>query len=413
MTPAELDELKSRPGNSCAEVARRWVALRPHGRGLIGPCPVCSNDRQDRSATRFEVKGQGVNQGWVCAVCADGGDVIKLVQRVEGLDFLQAVDWLGGPRAVDAAAAEARERERAAKQAKRDAEAETYRQRERGALYDIWRRAAQPWGTPVEAYLAHRGLPAPPWPPGTARLRYVADMPYFHGQAIDEAGRRQPRIVHRGPAMVAAIVRREAGSAAGATGTQKAEFSGMHFTWLDLTQRSGKARVHDPDSGEELPAKKVRGSKAGGAIELIKVAPPAQPYRIVIGEGIETVLSVWHAMRECGIDIATTEFWSSVDLGNLGGRASAQVVHPALTTPAGRPRRVPGSDPDLNSPGIVLPESAAEVIALCDADSDQVLTQCAVARGAARFRAARADRVVKAAFAVEGLDFNDMLRAGT
>ncbi len=61
----------------------------------------------------------------------------------------------------------------------------------------------------------------------------------------------------------------------------------------------------------------------------------------------------------------------------------------------------------------MLPESAAEVIALCDADSDQVLTQCAVARGAARFRAARADRVVKAAFAVEGLDFNDMLRAGT
>jgi hypothetical protein len=395
MTPAELDELKTRPGNSCAEVAGRYVALRRHGRGYIGPCPVCSADRQDRHATRFEVTADG---GWVCAVCNDGGDVIALVMRVEGVDFLRAVEILGGRREVDAAAQAARERERAAEEARRAAEAEKYRERERSALYRLWRQGTDPRGTPVEAYLAHRGLPLPPWPEGGARLRYVADMPYFHGQSNDEAGRRQPRIVHRGPAMAAAIVR-------------GGRFSGLHITWLDPAA-GGKARIADPASGEALPAKKVRGSKTGGAIELVKAGAP-HPRRVIIGEGIETVLTVWHAMRECAVDLSAVEFWSAVDLGNLGGRSAGLVVHPELRTPKGRPRRVPGSEPDAAAPGITLPESAAEVIILGDSDSDWVTTRCAVARGAARFRTARADRVVKAAFAAEGMDFNDMLRSAS
>jgi len=397
MTPAELDELKSRPGNSCADVAARLgVHLRHHGRGYIGPCPICSTDLTDASATKFEIKPEG---SWVCAVCADGGDVIALVQRALPTDFRGAVEWLGGVTShVDEAAREARERAKAAEQAKREAASDRYRERERGALYDVWRRAAQPWGTPVEAYLAHRGLPVPPWPQGAARLRYVADMPYFHGQTTDEAGRKQYPVIHRGPAMVAPI-------------TREGKFSGIHITYLELG--GGKARICEPVSGEALPAKKVRGSKAGGVIMLVKVTPPAEPLNWIIGEGIETVLSVWHAMTQCGIDTASTEFVSSVDLGNLGGKAAALVTHPSLTTPTGRPRRVPGPEPDLTAAGIVLPESVNHVVMLGDGDSDMVMTQCAVARGADRFRAARADRVVKAAYAVEGLDFNDMLRSGT
>lgn len=398
MTPPELDELKSRPGNSCADVAARLgVRLRPHGRGWIGPCPVCSPDLQDASSTRFEIKAG--SEGWVCAVCTDGGDVIALVQRALPTDFRGAVEWLGGlSGSIDPAAQEARERARAAEQAKKDATSARYRERERGALYDVWRRAAQPLGTPVEAYLAHRGLPVPPWLHGAARLRYVADMPYFHGQTVDDAGHKQYPVIHRGPAMVAAIVR-------------GGKFSGLHITYL-AAGGEGKAQISDPATREALPAKKVRGSKSGGRIDLILVAPPGMARRWIGGEGIETVLTVWHAMTTCGIDLSTTQFSSTVDLGNLAGKASAQIVHPTLTDTRGRARRVPGPEPDLTAPAVSLDDSIEEAIILGDADSDQVTTQCAIHRGAERFRAARADRVVKAAFAVEGLDFNDMLRAG-
>jgi hypothetical protein len=388
MTPSELDELKSRPGNSCAEVAERLGArLRRHGREKIGPCVICSTDLQSKTATRWQTKGEG----WVCAACEDGGDSIWLVQKVLNLDFKAAVDWLGGIRDADQASQEA---DRKAKEAKKQAEAQRYRERERTALYDVWKRALDLPGTPVEAYLNNRGLVVPPWPEGAARLRYVADMAYFHGAETDAAGRRSPTVIHRGPAMVAAIAR-------------QGVFCGLHITYLTL--HGHKLQIVDPQTDELLPAKKVRGSKAGGAIELIKVAPPIEPARIVLGEGVETVLSVWHAMTECGIDLTTTEFWSSVDLGNLGGRAVAQIVHPELKTAAGKPRRVPGPDPDLSQSAINLSDSVTRVTILGDSDSDPFTTRCAVFRGAQRFKAARAGRMVKIAYAPEGLDFNDML----
>ena len=91
---AALEALKRR--HPCHEVAARWVSLRKHGRKMIGPCPIHSPDRQARDSTAFECDADG----WVCAVCADGGDVIKLVQLVEFGSaegtFLAAVERLGG-----------------------------------------------------------------------------------------------------------------------------------------------------------------------------------------------------------------------------------------------------------------------------------------------------------------------------
>jgi hypothetical protein len=345
---------------------------------------------------RFEIKTK--ENSWVCAACQDGGDVIRLLQRVEGLGFLEAIERLGGARQADPETTAQRERERADKEKEREQTSDKYRQRERGSLYQIWTRAIQPWGTPVEEYLALRGLPIPPWPQGTARLRYVANMPYFHGEETDATGHRQPRVIHRGPAMVAPIVR-------------EGKFSGLQFTYLDLTRPNGKAAIFDPDTGEVLKVKKTRGSAKGGAIELIKVIPPNEPEQAVIGEGVETTLTVWHAMRSCDIDLARTEFLASAGFGNLGGVALAQVVHPTLSDARGRARRVPGPDPDLSTPGIVLPESVREAILLGDGDSDRVTTECAIHRGAARFRETRTGyRVVRAAWADDGMDFNDMLR---
>jgi hypothetical protein len=190
--------------------------------------------------------------------------------------------------------------------------------------------------------LHQRGLVVvPDWPKGAARLCYVDGMPYYCGEEVDGGGRKKARVIHRGPAMVAPIVR-------------NGKFSGLHLTYIDLTRPNGKAEILDPDTGEALPAKKVRGSKAAGAIELVKIAPDSAPSQIIIAEGIETVLSAWLAMKASGVDMALTEFWSAVDLGNLGGPATAQVAHPTLTTASGRPRRIPGPDPDMEKPGIML-----------------------------------------------------------
>ena len=97
VSQADLADLKAR--NPVTEIAARYVRLRPHGKGMMGPCPMCSLDPQKSDSRRFECDADK----WVCAVCTDGGDVISLVERVEHLDFLGAVEWLGGARCLERA----------------------------------------------------------------------------------------------------------------------------------------------------------------------------------------------------------------------------------------------------------------------------------------------------------------------
>lgn len=379
LSEAEIEDLKSR--NPCDAVAGRWVKLRRSGQKMIGPCPICSSDPTSRDATRFEATAAG----WVCAVCADGGDVIRLVQRIHDFDFSAAVDFLGGVRAIDPEEAARAERYRAEQREKRDRESRQFREKERRRLWGMWDAASAPAGTEVARYLSLRAIDVAVSP---ARLRFMAMCPMY----ADGSGKSPP--VHRGPAMLAAIV--------GADG----RFAALHTTWLDLTEAKGKALVRDPATGEILPAKKVRGSKAGGHIELLARSAPR---RLIIGEGIETVLSVWTALERAGWDLGETAFWSSVDLGNLGGRARETVRHPTLKTEGGRVQRVPGPEPDLEAPGLVIPESVDEIILLGDGDSDRFLTACALVRAARRF--AQEGRVVKAAWAPDDADFNDLIRA--
>jgi hypothetical protein len=358
--------------NPCDAIASRWVRLRKHGSKMVGPCPICSRDRQSKSASRFEATGDG----WVCAVCRDGGDVIKLVQLVEAQDFLGAVAWLGGPGEVDTEAVARRERERAEQRAKRDAEAERYRQDERKRLHQAWNHALPVAGTPVEDYLKLRRLELP----DGARLRYVAMLPFFHGEEIGEDGRKRARIIHRGPAMVAPIV------------DNAGKFRGLHRTWIDLARPKGHAVILDPDTGEPENSRKYGGRTQAAHVELLG---PRLPRQIIIGEGIETTLTVRLALSRLGRDLCATAFWTALDLGNFGGKAADRVG------------RMSGPTPDLSSPGIVLPDSAAEVIILGDGDSDPVLTECALRRAAARW--ATPSRQVRVAWAPKGRDFNDLL----
>jgi hypothetical protein len=157
---------------------------------------MCSLDPQKNDSTRFECDADK----WVCAVCADGGDVITLVEKVEHLDFLGAVEWLGGGRCFERSGTPHRELSRQQRRLGRDRQALEFREkerreRERRALFAIWRRGLRVRGTPVEDYLHLRKLELPP----AARLRGAADLPpYVSGEPV-----------HRGWAMTFFGVRRD------------------------------------------------------------------------------------------------------------------------------------------------------------------------------------------------------------
>jgi hypothetical protein len=407
ISDASIIELKLR--NPCDQVAARWVALRAKGKKWIGPCPLHSPDPHARDSTSFECDAEG----WVCAVCHQGGDQIKLVALYHGLDpkadFLRAVELLGGVVELTPERAEELERERKIRTEARERESNEYRERERRTAFDIWHAGLDWRGTPVEDYLRRcRGLPVLPQ---RLQVRHAPMVAFFHGEEINEVGRKAPRVVHRGPAMLAPIVDGEG------------FFRAVHMTWLDPEQPNGKACIVDPDSttGETLDPKKVRGSKAGNVIRLVEPDPHSQGSpgggeasagdmgTLYAGEGIETVLSVWAALELAGRDLSRAWFYSTIDLGNLAGKAAESVPHPTLKDKGGRRRRVPGPEPDLADPGFALPGMASDVVLLGDGDSDRFTTHCALYRASERLESG-AGRRVRVAWAPDGADFNDELR---
>jgi hypothetical protein len=171
------------------------------------------------------------------------------------------------------------------------------------------------------------------------------------------------------------------------------KFKSLHRTWIDLAQPRARAVFIDPDTLEPITkTKKYAGSTAAGHIEIVGVRAPRQ---IVIAEGIETGLSAYTALAACGRDLSATAFWTSLDLGNLGGRALDRVG------------RHPGPTPDPDAPAITLPDCVQDVVLLGDHDSDPTLTRCAVYRASMRW--ARDNRTVRVAWAPEKKDFNDLL----
>ncbi len=379
ISDAAIEELKQR--NPCDAVASRWVTLRRHGKMMIGPCPLHSPDPAARDSTAFECDAKY----WVCAVCSEGGDVIKLLMMHESIDFRAAIEQLGGAAEPDAERAAELERERQAKRTKAAVANNAFRERERETVFEIWRRGTPFRGTPVQDYLELRGLHTLP---ADLRLRYLDDMPYYL------TGAKDATIVHRGPCMLAPIV--DAG------GT----FRALHMTWLDLNRLKGKAGIREPETGAYLPSKKVRGSKAAHVIRLSQ--PSDAPVSLCLGEGIETVLSVWLALQRSGRDLSGFAFWSSVDLGNIGGKSADSVPHPTLKDAGGKRRRVPGLAPAPDTVSIAIPDSVQDVVLLGDGDSDRFTTHCTLWRGAQRFT--RDGRVVRVAWAPDGMDFNDALR---
>lgn len=339
------------------------------------PCPGCGGD------DRFSVDPDK-NVFW-CRASGSGGDPIDLVRHVHGVGFGEAVEMLTGDKALPAG------KRRPQSQEKQN----EYRRKAQERGYRIWRNGysieERCGGSLVRGYFELRGIPFPVW-----RVRTIREATRL--QYWTWSKERQENIhIHTGPAMLAAI-----------TGPD-GKFIGVHRTWLDLSRPDGKAVISDPETGEILDVKKVEGSQRGGRIVL---RDGTEYPDLVIGEGIETVLS-WDAIHRIG----TAELWAGINLDNIAGKAAEQIPHPSstITDRLGRARRakVAGPDPDQDDRDcLAVPKGRfARVRLLGDGDSDTFATQAAMLRAERRREAEGYE--ASTCWAPDGHDWNDVLRS--
>jgi phage/plasmid primase-like uncharacterized protein len=137
MIPAS-DVERARSVRIECEIARRGITLKPDGAERIGPCPVCGG----RDRFSINIRKQVFNcRGAV------GGDVITMVQHLDGCDFVTAVTTLvgNGPRKPAPPA----------KPEERDDYKDERRNLERAEA--IWRETS-PLGQDAITYLANRRI---------------------------------------------------------------------------------------------------------------------------------------------------------------------------------------------------------------------------------------------------------------
>jgi hypothetical protein len=358
-----LAEAKARPISEIVNLLDLH-GLKRMGHEMVGPCPDCGG------TDRF---GVNLRKGlFQCRVCGIKGDGLALVMAVRHLDFRAALTWLCG----DAEISPAERAERLAKareaHARAEAKAAKFRADSIAAARSIWREGLSPEGTAVEAYLKRRSIDISAIGGFPAGIRFHPALRYTAGEG------RERRVIHTGPAMLAAIQ--------DPLGT----FSGVHRTWLDLTQAKGKARILDASTGQVCDAKKVLGSKKGGAIRL---TGSFQSTVMVCGEGLETT---WSAMASAAQPDAA--FWCLVDLGNMSGR---QQSGPGLRH-AGMP--------DLDDVEAFVPPAWVErMIYVMDGDSDPKPTRSKLVAGLRRAMALRPGLQGQIAAAPNGQDLNDVL----
>lgn len=136
------------------------------------------------------------------------------------------------------------------------------REKQRIAL-NIWNTAAGATNSHVESYLRHRGIfRAPP-----AALRFDTDL---HWMPLTWQPRPPESALATGPAMLAKIE------------TAESAFLGVQATWLAEDGRGKCPRG---------PDRKFLGALKGGRVMLDAAAP-----EMIVGEGVETVLSASEAL---------------------------------------------------------------------------------------------------------------------
>lgn len=347
--------------------------LVPTGIELVGPCPSCGG--KDRFGINLR---KGVFQ---CRRCDAKGDQIALVQLALNMDFKEALEWLAGPVQELTPAQKAVQRKRAEEaMLKREQDARRHREAAIKQAQKIWSGGQPGDDTLVGDYLAKRGIV----------LRHGARLPRcfkFEPSArlvVPVPGTRSEfQTVHEGPAMLSEIL------------DAHGELSGVHRTWIDLTQAKGRPVIKHPfQDGQTVPTKKSYGSKKGGAIRLFT---PRGATKLVMAEGIETTLSAMMADEGRG-DVA---YWAGIDLGNMSGQRKA-----------GPGQRFAGI-PDLTDRDAFVPPAwVKQLIFIQDGDSEPKLTRAKVLSGLRRAMAMRPGLTASIAHPGEGVDMNDLLLGG-
>ncbi|MEM9734260.1 MAG: hypothetical protein AAF903_12370 [Pseudomonadota bacterium] len=355
---------------------------RANGRGIREGMCLCHPVKGKKP---FWVNGEsgsfGCLKGHGC-----GGDIFDYFEQFRDLSFRDALAELEEDSVpMDAQDLERLEQKRAVEREAREVRRRDQAEKERRQNYEKWRETVPAVPSPVADYLVARGITLTD---ACKSLRYAPDEPYWY---VDGD---KPKRVHTGPCMMAAIT--------GADG----RFMGLHRTWLDLDNApSFKADLRGPD-GEPLKAKKMRGSKKGGAIWLVNYNPhDPRPALLLAGEGIETTFSAHAAALAAGLGDAWQVLAAAMgDLGNMSG----PTLGPSTKHPDGR-GFIPSNEPDLREVAFVPPPHVQAGILLGDGDSEPLATRARLT--AAQKRWAHHGCATLVAMAAEGLDFNDMWRA--
>lgn len=244
------------------------------------PCPACGG------TDRYRFDDKGGNGGFICTHYKNGaGDGFDLLMHYFGYSFHEAALAVAGVLGmIDNAAPETHAT--AAPRVAPPQPPKTPPKDRLNKLAAIWEQAVPlSDGDPVSGYLQGRGLTmAEPYP---EVLRYHAALPYW---AECSDGWKE---IGRFPAMVAAITE--------ADGT----LAGLHITYLKrcytkpqgdsggYTQSYTKLNLHHPETGAQLPAKKMQvrfegmSWLSGHAVRLFQPVNNA----LMVCEGIETALA--------------------------------------------------------------------------------------------------------------------------
>jgi hypothetical protein len=316
------------------------------------PCPF----HVEKSASFHVREREGY---YKCFGCGASGDLFKFVMDRDGVDFIVAAKMLAERGGVASQEAEA---DRASRIEGRRAELER-RERETDAegaqRYEtalrVWGEARTP-GPVLHGYLEARGIDVDGmlaalggWPPC---LRYHPDLPYYHqvgGRAL---------VIHRGPAMIAAIGRDR-------------RMRAVHRTWITET---GRARGPD---GDKLDKRIIgRSGRIFGA--PIQFSPPTA--RMVVGEGIESTLAVWAQLLRRDGPIWSAEAAVSRNALTGGGVVDESPRHNPHTG-----RLAPSPWPDRDSAAWAAPDAVEQLVILAEGSakdplSAELLTRRAVLR---------------------------------
>jgi len=236
------------------EVCRRYL---PNGRRL-GRYWICGNLDGALGRSLFvRLSGSGKPGGWTDAATGEHGDLLDLIRhRINAPTLRAALDearrFLALPPAPDCDPG-------VSPAAASDAPYDTTE-----AARRLWRRCRAVGGSHAEAYLHARGLARCRF----AALRYHPELRYREGSEV-----------RRLPALVAAVT-------AGPGAENGGAITGVQRTWLD-PRRPAKAGVATP--------RKALGRVYGLAVRF---GVPSDDAALVVGEGIETVLSLVTAVPE-------------------------------------------------------------------------------------------------------------------